>query len=226
MSSFCWQCLGITDFHVPCPKYKWYTVEQITGFWLASITFTSAVLWDLWNYYTILSWGLYLALCLAILPKLGLCCKQQQQTSQGCQSLSENQLLHCKKNCTACRRALGLGKHTDPEFEPVGAVFANLCCCSGATGYRSLLGWAAKSGFCLLLQSMKFMTLSACGSWQLGSLILSGHHHTEAVMAPLAKVGLDRHVPTKCLNNIFLNNQLWSGAKSRDVFKLAIFHLV
>lgn len=149
-----------------------------------------------------------MALCLAILPKLVLCCKQQQQTSHGCQGFSENQLLHCKKNCTACGRAPGLGKHTDPECKPVGAVFANLCCSSGATGYRSLLAWAAKSVFGLLLQSMKFVQLSACVSWQLGSLILSGHHHIEAVMAPLATVGLDRHVPTKRLNNIFLNIQL------------------
>lgn len=124
--------------------------------------------------------------------------------------------------CTACRGTPGLGKH----FEPLDAVFSNPHCSSGATGAIFRLGSKVCFLFIATIHKVYYNQLSVCGSWQLGNEILSGHHHTGAVMAPLAMVGLDRHVPTKCLNNIFLNNQLWSGAKSRDVFELAIFHLV
>lgn len=131
--------------------------------------------------------------------------------------------------CTAYWSTPGLGKNTEPEFEPLGAVFANLHSSSWAIGCTSLLDWAAKTFLFVTticeVYTIKYLSVCGC-TQQFGSQILSGHHHTGAVMAPLAVVGLDRHVPTKCLNNVFLNNQLWSEAKSRDVFELAIFHLV
>lgn len=58
--------------------------------------------------------------------------------------------------CTACRTP-GLGKPIEREFEPLGAVFANLHRSFWATGYTSWLDWSGKPIFCLLLQSMEFM---------------------------------------------------------------------
>lgn len=73
--------------------------------------------------------------------------------------------------CTACGRTPGLRKHTEPEFEPQSAVFANPHCSSAAPGYTSFLDWAAKSIFCLSLQSMKFIQSIVCvgvmATWEL-----------------------------------------------------------
>lgn len=48
----------------------------------------------------LLSWGPYLLLCHVISPKLVLCCKQKQETSQGCQDCNKIQLLHCLQKNT------------------------------------------------------------------------------------------------------------------------------
>lgn len=84
--------------------------------------------------------------------------------------------------CTACRSTPGLGKNTEPEFEPLGAVFANLRWSSWATGYIYLIiRLGSKVHFLFIATIHEVYTikyLSVCGSQQLGSYTLNGHHHT------------------------------------------------